>query len=87
MLVVYAFSWEKISIIPEEKDMVVAYKVFNAENTALKTGLITLTNTGKGIPLGMFQSLKKKTFEYLDQYDASIVTMGKTLIDKIAAEL
>jgi hypothetical protein len=86
-VIVYAFSWDKLTVVPEDKDMIVSYKVFNADNTAYKDGTITISNTDKGITLGMFQSLKKKTWQYLDQYDESITTMSKKVIDKIVAEL
>ena len=40
-----------------------------------------------GVTLGMFQSLKRKTWQYLEQYDESITSMNKIVVDKIAAEL
>jgi hypothetical protein len=86
-VVLYAFSWDKLTVVPEDKDMIVSYKVFNADNTAYKNGTVTISNTDKGITLGMFQSLKRKTWQYLEQYDGSITSMSKIVVDKIAAEL
>ena len=86
-LSLYAFSWDKLTVVPEDKDMIISYKVFNADNTAYKNGTITISNADKGVTLGMFQSLKKKTWQYLDQYDESITSMSKIVVDKIAAEL
>jgi hypothetical protein len=85
--IIYAIAWDKITVIPLDKEMIVSYKVVNSDHSIAKTGSVTLTNTDEGIPLGMFQSLKKKTWEYLDQYEESISSMTKTVIQKIAEEL
>ena len=86
-VVLYAFSWDVLTVQPEDHEMVVSYKILNQDNSSYKTGTVNISNTGKGLTLGMFQSLKKKTFECLDQYDASITSMSKMVVDKIAAEL
>lgn len=84
---VYAYAWDYLTIRPQTSDMVVSYKLFKSDDTVTKTGIITVPNTDKGIALGMFQSVKKKTWEYLDQYNANITTMSKSVIDKLVAEL
>lgn len=84
---VYAYAWDYISIQPEKSEMVVSYKILEDDGTISKTGTITVANADKGIALGMFQSLKKKTWEYLDLYNANITTMSRTVVDKLAAEL
>ena len=86
-IIVYAFSWEKLTVVPQDKDMIVSYRLLNADNTEFKNGTVTVSNADKGITLGMFQSLKKKTWQYLDQYDESITKMSKSVVDKISAEL
>lgn len=53
----------------------------------MKKGQVTLTGSDKAIDVHMFQSLKKKTWSFLDQYDAGIAVMSKHVIDKIVAEL
>ena len=85
--VIYVFGWDELSVKPEEKEMVVSYKVFNNDNSQGKSGMITILNSDKGITLGMFQSLKKKTWQYLDQYDVSIKSMSKLIVDKLTLEL
>lgn len=86
-VILYAFSWDVLTVQPEDHQMVVSYKILNYDNTLYKAGIIDISNTDKGLTLGMFQSLKKKTFQYLDQYDASITSMSKMVVDKIAQEL
>jgi hypothetical protein len=85
--VIYAFAWDDLSVKPFDKEIVVSYKVFNSDNTPAKNGVISFSSPNKGITLGMYQSLKKKTMQYLDQYDASITAMSKTVVDKLTAEL
>ena len=86
-VVLYAFSWDVLTVQPEDHEMVVSYKILNQDNSSYKTGTVEISNTDKGLTLGMFQSLKKKTFQCFDQYDASITSMSKMVVDKIAAEL
>ena len=86
-VIVYAFSWEKLTVVPQDKDLVVNYTVFNSDNSVYKSGTESISNADKGISLGMFQSLKKKTFQYLDQYDESITAMSKKCIDQVALDL
>ncbi len=85
--IIYAFGWDKISIQPDSKAMVVSYKVFNTGDSMVKSGTVTVANTDKGVGLGMFKSLKNKTLEYLTDYDAHIASMTKSVIDQITAEL
>ena len=86
-LLLYAYSWDYLTILPEERDFVVSYKVFDTNNQQMKTGQVTLTGSDKAIDVHMFQSLKKKTWSFLDQYDAGIAVMSKHVVDKIVAEL
>ncbi|MBS1666158.1 MAG: hypothetical protein JST58_02165 [Bacteroidetes bacterium] len=86
-VILYAFGWETLTLQPEDNIMVVSYKLFNTDNSMAKDGSINIQNSDKKLTLGMLQSLKKKTFQYLEQYDASITTMSKTFVDKLYAEL
>lgn len=86
-VILYAFSWDVLTVQPEDHQMLVSYKILNQDNSLYKAGTVDISNTDKGLTLGMFQSLKKKTFQYLDQYDASITSMSKMVVDKIAQEL
>lgn len=85
-VVLYAFGWEALSIQPENKDMVVSYRILQG-NVETKKGLITIPNVGKPYYLKMFQSLKKKTWQFLDQYDANIAASGKLVIDQLVTDL
>lgn len=85
--IIYAFGWDVLTVQPEDHNMMVAYKVFNADNAQTKSGEITVSNSDKGLTLGMWQSLRKKTYQYLDQYDETITSMSKIFVDKLKGEL
>jgi len=84
--VIYAVGWDFVSIQPEKQDMVVSYRVLQGD-TEVKKGTITVTDINKPIPIGFYQSVKKKTWSYLEDYDANIATMTRTVIDKLVEEL
>jgi len=86
-VILYAFGWETLTLQPEDNIMVVSYKLFNTDNSLASSGSVNVPNTDKKLSLGMLQSLKKKTFQYLEQYDASISSMSKTFVDKLNSEL
>jgi hypothetical protein len=66
--------------------MVVTYRVLKGDEK-VKKGVITIPNASKPYYMKMFQSLKKKTWEFLDQYDASMAAAGKVVIDQLTGEL
>ena len=84
---IYSFSWDNLAVLPQDKEMIVSYKLYGADNTEIKRGSISVNNYDKGVPVGMFQSLKNKTFKYLDQYNESITFMSKIFVDKLMVEL
>lgn len=85
--IIYAFTWDELTVQPERKDLVVSYKLLQQDGTEAKSGTITIPDNDRGVVLQMFQSLKKKTGQYLDQYDAQIAAMGKAVVDKLVTEL
>lgn len=85
--VIFVFGWDELSVRPEDKEMIGSYKVFNKDNAEAKNGIIDISNSDKGITLGMFQSIKKKTWQYLDQYDLNITIMSKLIVDKLMKKL
>jgi hypothetical protein len=85
-LLVYYIGWEYIYIDPNKTDLVVSYRVLNGD-TETKKGVINITNRDQPIALKMFQSTKKMTWRYLDQYSNNIKAMSKELIDKLIVEL
>ncbi len=85
-VILYYFGWEALSIQPQNKDMVVTYRVLKGDEE-IKKGVITIPNASKPYYMKMFQSLKKKTWEFLDQYNASMAAAGKVVIDQLTSEL
>jgi hypothetical protein len=84
--VIYAFSWAKVYIEPDGKDLVVSYKLKQA-NQILKTGTITVQNTSKNQGLRFFQSWKSATNEYLTNYNANLTVMAKSFVNQLTKEL
>ncbi len=85
-VIIYYFGWEVLSIQPQNKDMVVSYRILKGDEE-IKKGLITIPNASKPYYMKMFQSLKKKTWEFLNQYDAGMAAAGKIVIDQLIMEL
>jgi hypothetical protein len=86
-LVFPVFGVETLSIQPTVMDLIVSYRLFDSNNTEVKTGTISIGDPDKAVGLKMFHSLKKMTWEYLDHYDGNITSMSRRFIDKLAAEL
>lgn len=86
-VILFDFGNEVISVQPQPTDMVVAYRVLTANNEEVKTGTITVVDPNKTKRLKWFHSLKKTTWQYLEQYDANTVSMTKTLVNKLVTEL
>jgi len=84
--VIYAFGWDKFSVLPVTNNMVVSYKIME-QNTQLKEGVITIPDACKPIELKMFQSIKKKTWMYIDQYNDNIAAMSKKVVDSLITTL
>lgn len=85
--ILFDFGKEVISVEPQPTDMMVSYRVLNSNNEEVKTGTITVVDPNKTKRLKWFHSLKKTTWQYLEQYDANIVSMSKELVNKLTAEL
>lgn len=83
---VYAFSWAKIYIEPDAKDLVVDYKLLDADKE-VKTGTITVKSTDKNRGIRYFQSWKSATSEYLDAYNANLSNMSKSFVTQLVQEL
>lgn len=83
---IYGFSWSKIYIEPKLDDLVVSYKVKDANNT-LKTGTITVKNNDKNRGIRFFQSWKSATSEYLGEYNTNFTTMTKAFVTQLSQEL
>jgi hypothetical protein len=84
---VHVIHWNKITINPDKTELTVSYKVLNADNSVAKNGRVTITNNDENIKLGMFKSLKKTTWQYLDDYNANLAAMTKRFAEKLMAEI
>lgn len=83
---VYAFSWDKIYMEPDTKDLVVSYKILQNTN-AIKSGKISVKNNMQNKDKRFFQSWKSATSEHLADYNANLTTMTKTFVSKLMDEL
>ena len=79
-------GWESIYIQPDNQELVVSYRLLK-NNTEMKKGVIAIANRDQPIALKMFQSPKKMTWRYLDQYNNNIKSMSKELVDRLMVEL
>lgn len=82
----YAFGWDDVSIMADNIDMVVTYKL-SKDNAEIKKGTITVPYIYDNKKLGMFKSWKKATSEYLEQSDLNITEMSKSFVQKLVAQL
>lgn len=85
-LLIYAIHWDKVYIEPDVKDLVVSYKLYNADNT-IKTGKITVKNTENNKNLRFFQSWKSAVSEHLADYDTNVTAMTRKFVDQLMKEL
>jgi hypothetical protein len=83
---IYAFGWDVLTINPENNEMLILYKVLE-NGQEVKKGSISITETVKPLTLKMYQSLRKKTWQFLDDYEMDITAMSKLVIDKLIVEL
>ena len=78
--------WAHVYVEPENKDLVVSYKLFKDEAVA-KTGTITINNPAHNRNVRFFQSWKSSSSEFLSSYDADLAAMTKDLVKKLTDEL
>ena len=83
---IYAFSWSKIYVEPDVKDLVVSYKLAGSGQEE-KTGKITIKNAEKSKDFRFFQSWKSATSEYLAGYNSNFTSMTKIFVTRLAGEL
>jgi len=84
--VIYLFHWCRLSMLPSGNDMVVSYKLLDG-NTTLKTGKVTVKDTERPMPIGMFQSWKNATSTYIARYNTAINRMSQSVIDQLTEQL
>jgi hypothetical protein len=83
---IYAFGWDVLTIFPENNEMLVSYRVLD-NGQEVRKGIISIADSLKPVTLKMMQSLKKRTWQFLDDYEVNITAMSKLAIDKLIAEL
>lgn len=86
-MILFIVSWDIITIVPVDKNLLVSYQLIDSNNLTVKTGELYVSSSEKPVDLKMFQSLKKKTLGYLDAYDAEIAAMTRKLMDQMAKEI
>ena len=86
-VILYAFGWDFLTIQPQTNDMVVSYRVLDAQGQEVKTGTLTVPDANKGVSLKVLQSVRRMTMDYLDAYDATINMMTKKCMDQLVGQL
>ena len=85
-ILLFVIHWDKILVEPDFKDLVVSYKVLQ-NGTVVKTNSISVKNDEKSRGIRFAQSWKSSTSEYLSQYNADIINMSKSFVNKLLQEL
>jgi hypothetical protein len=80
------FTWDKLYVEPDKKDLVVSYKLTGTDSST-KSGKITISNPAADKNIRFGQSWKSSTSEFLTRYNAEIVTMTKSFLSKLVEEL
>lgn len=80
--VFYYVHWERIFISPQKQDLVISYRILNG-NAETKAGTITIADPSRPRDLKFLQSVKKMTWDYLEEYDNIIKAMSREFVDKL----
>ena len=83
---VYAFAWDKFTVQPSAKDMIVSYKT-NVKGQVAKTGRIVIKNKESNQGLRYLQSWKSAVSEYISAYNTNITAMTHEFATKLNDEL
>lgn len=84
--VVFYIQKENIFINPQSQDLIISYRKLK-DNAQTKSGSITIHDPSKSMRLKFFQSVKKMTGNYLEEYDNIIKSMSKEFVDKLLTEI
>jgi len=77
---------DKYYVEADPKDIIVSYKVLR-NGEATKTGKITIDNIQRNKPMGIFQSWKGATNQFLERYNADLTEMSRAIVNRLLAEL
>ena len=72
---------------PVKTEMIVNYRILQQDGSETKKGVITIPDANKSVYLKMFNSTKRKTWEYLDTYNDNISLMSKKVVDQLLTEV
>lgn len=84
--VVFYVQDQQFFITPQKQDIVVSYRILK-DNTEVKNGTVTVADPDKAVRLKFLQSLKKMTWNYLDEYDNNVRAASKEIVDKLLLQL
>ena len=63
-----------------------SYKILK-DSIETKSGTIIIPDADKTVNQKIFQSAKKLTWDYLDEYDTNIRTVSRQIVDKLLSAL
>lgn len=86
IVVLVPVGWTKVSVKPDGVDLKVRYKLLDGSNV-VKEGIVIADNPQKDLVLKKYQSWKKAQTQFLDDYQANLLSMTKDVLEKINAEL
>ena len=86
IFLLYAIQWDKISVQPENGNLVVSYKTLQ-NGQVLKTGKIEIQNHERDRGLRFFQSWKSAISEYLADYNANMTLLTRDFGNRLLEEL
>jgi len=84
--VLYYVQWGRIYIDPVKQDITIGYRILK-DNVSTKLGAITIADPSKPLNLKFLRSVKKMTWNYLDEYDNMIKDMSRQFVDKLLLEM
>lgn len=84
--VVYYVKWGRVFIDPKKQDINFAYRLLR-DGVETKKGSITVADPSKPLNLKFLQSVKKMTWNYLDEYQNIIKDMSRQFVDKLLLEI
>lgn len=84
-LILFKISWEKIYLLPENREMAMSYRI-TKDGTEIKKGSVVIPDPNKIKQTRYFQSVRSATREYLVQYDENIKAMARAVVDNLIAE-
>lgn len=85
-LILAKISWEKLYLLPENRDMLISYRVIK-DDKEMKSGELILQDDNKLKQTKFLQSVKNATSQYFVQFDENMKVMAKSAVEQLIAEL